>query len=317
MRDKRPIGSRLSALLLVLMPATAALPEEAASPPPSARQMPVATDRKADVGGRELAYRCEGEGSPTVVIETGLGDPGNSWIGILPRIAELTRGCLYSRAGLGESDPPRPGPRAVEHVVEELNALLTAAGIEGPYVLVGHSLGGVHVRRYAARFPQDVVGMVLLDSAHEEMTELARAIAPPSLAQYRKATRELRAQRPVEGIADLGDYLAGGKPRRLGDIPLIVMSSSEQPDMAAALERMPEKIRQLYEANRETIESSAAASFTLMRHLVRDLALLSSRGRYIEVEGAGHFIHRDQPDRVLEAIREVVEAARDRPAPAP
>ncbi|MEM7356805.1 MAG: alpha/beta hydrolase [Acidobacteriota bacterium] len=314
MQEKRSIGPTMAALLLAITPA-AAWPQEAPASP-ARPQMPVATDRKVDIGGRELAYRCEGEGSPTVVIETGLGDPGVSWLGLLPRLAEHTQACLYSRAGLGESDPPRPGPRAVEHVVEELQALLVAAGIGGPYVLVGHSLGGVHVRAYTARFPEDVVGMVLLDSSHEEMAALAEAIAPPSLAEYREATRQLRAQRPVEGIVDLGDYLAAvGRPQRLGNIPLIVMSSTERPDPSAMLARMPKNIQQLYEANRETIESSTAASRVLMRHLVRDLAVLSSQGRYVEVEDAGHFIHRDQPDRVLEAIREVVEAARSVPAP--
>lgn len=130
-------------------------------------------DALVDIGGRSLHVSCTGAGNPTVILEAGLGRVASStiWKAVQPAVAEITRVCAYDRAGRGTSDPdPRTATefRTGRAAVEDLRLLLRAASITGPYVLVGHSLGGAYTRLYAGRFPQDVVGMVLLDASHEE-----------------------------------------------------------------------------------------------------------------------------------------------------
>ena len=123
-----------------------------------------------DVGGHRLHLYCVGEnveGSPTVVLEHGLGATSAAWARVQPEIAQTTRVCAYDRAGMGWSDPG-PEPRDAEHIATELHSLLQNAGIPGPYVLVGWSFGGLCMRMYAGKYPTEVSGMVLLDSSHHD-----------------------------------------------------------------------------------------------------------------------------------------------------
>lgn len=120
-----------------------------------------------DVEGRSLLLHRSGTGGPAVVFVPGAGMVGLDYLNLHNRVAEFTTSVLYDRAGTGWSDPvdlPRPG---IE-VVEELHTMLRAAGVPAPYVLVGHSLGGVYVRRYAQLFPDEVAGLVMLEPAHED-----------------------------------------------------------------------------------------------------------------------------------------------------
>lgn len=120
--------------------------------------------------GRRLNLYCVGSGSPTVIFEAGMGVEAGTWGLVQPGIAERTRTCSYERAGLGFSDPAdRPGTAA--NAVDDLHDLLAAANIKPPYVLVGHSYGGMIVRLYADLHPYDVVGMVLVDTAKEDWPE--------------------------------------------------------------------------------------------------------------------------------------------------
>lgn len=120
-----------------------------------------------DVGGYRLHLNCAGEGKPTVVIDSGAGNSSLDWVLVQPEVASFTRVCTYDRAGYGWSDPSRKS-RTSQQSVDELHALLVKAGIEPPYVLVGHSLGGMNVRLYTSQYPEEVVGMVLVDSGHED-----------------------------------------------------------------------------------------------------------------------------------------------------
>jgi len=136
-----------------------------------------------DVGGHRLHLRCTGTGSPTVVLEGGLGEMSANWARITPTVATTTRVCAYDRAGQGWSgDAPRPQDGLA--VAADLHALLAAAGERAPYVLVGHSVGGTYAMTYAARYPGQVAGMVLLDSATPDQFRLPQY--PSTYAMMRR-----------------------------------------------------------------------------------------------------------------------------------
>ena len=135
---------------------------------------PVAGDRLVDVGGHRLNIRCTGSGTPTVVLEPGLGESASAiakWIA--PEVARTTRVCVYDRAGHGRSDIAPDGDAA-----RDLRVLLERAHVPGPYVLAGHSLGGMFVLSYAHRYPSQVGGVVLLDSMHPRQTHTAADMGP-------------------------------------------------------------------------------------------------------------------------------------------
>src|SRR3990170_1939497 len=131
-----------------------------------AKQYP-APGQLVDAGGYKLHINCTGQGSPTVILAAGSLEYSLFWALVQPEVARFTRVCSYDRAGYGWSEPS-PHPRTANTMVKELHTLLVNAGIEGPYVLVGHSLSGMLVRVYANNYPDEVVGMVLVDSFHEE-----------------------------------------------------------------------------------------------------------------------------------------------------
>ncbi|HEX8881763.1 MAG TPA: alpha/beta hydrolase, partial [Candidatus Acidoferrum sp.] len=127
--------------------------------------------RLVDVGGYRLKINCGGRGSPTVLLESGLGDVLSEWRPVQLQISTFTRVCSYDRAGYGESDAG-PLPRTSLQISRELHALLQNAGEHPPYILVGHSFGGYNVRVFNGEFRNEVVGMVLADSPQEDQYEL-------------------------------------------------------------------------------------------------------------------------------------------------
>jgi pimeloyl-ACP methyl ester carboxylesterase len=130
-----------------------------------------------DVGGYKLHITCIGEGSPTVILEAAFPGTVANWSWVQPEVAKVTRACAYDRAGMGWSDPG-PEPHDAHRIASDLRTLLHNAGVEGPYVFVGHSLGGLWVRQYAAQSPDEVVGMVLVDATHPDVLQRL----PPELA---------------------------------------------------------------------------------------------------------------------------------------
>jgi pimeloyl-ACP methyl ester carboxylesterase len=136
-----------------------------------------ARDRKAlpqigqsfDIGGRSLNLYCSGQGSPTVIFESNGGIPGYRWVRMQREVAKFTRACWYDRAGLGWSDPG-PFPNHSDSVAHDLHDLLAAAKVSPPYILVGHALGGFHVRVFRSYYPAEVAGLVLVDPMNEDMT---------------------------------------------------------------------------------------------------------------------------------------------------
>ncbi len=243
-----------------------------------------------DVGdGRELYLACEGEGSPTVVLEAGGMGNSASWRPVQPDIAEFTRACAYDRAGEGHSSSV-PAHDTFDAMVRDLHALLDAGGIEGPYVVMGHSFGGRVIPHFANLYPEDVVGMVLLDPGHEDFSARAEAaLAPEEWQQYMEAGGgRISRFEEAQGNVELGPP---------GDFPLVVISAALYIDRPGVSNDVDEKLYQL------------------LVGLHKELAALSPDDTHMIAEGSGHGIQDDRPDLVVDAIRQVVEAVRNQATP--
>ena len=169
------VGLLALAVIGAVYQAVATEMDQRAYPPPG---------EMVDVGGYRLHINCVGQGSPTVILESGLGNMSVDWANVQPEVAKTTRVCAYDRAGTGWSEPG-PEPRDPQQIAHELHTLLGNAGIDGPYVLVGQSFGGLYVRMYAARYPKEVEGMVLVDASHPDMwtrlpPEVVATLKPPT-----------------------------------------------------------------------------------------------------------------------------------------
>jgi pimeloyl-ACP methyl ester carboxylesterase len=280
-----------------------------------------------------------GEGTSTAVFESGMGASCLSWTLVQPQVAQFTRAVSYDRAGHGWSDPARE-PRTAQQIAEELHALLQAAGVPGPYVLVGHSFGGYVIRAFAQTYRREVVGMVLVDSIHPDEWK------NPTPKQLRICEVGLRYAWIAAWLARLGVVrfclarLAGGSPN-LGRAAVSVFGG----DMAAAAQRIVGEIRKLPAAVLPIVRALWAQPknfITLAQHVAalpvsaaqaagvnslgdlplivlsgehhadpyahwqRDLAHLSSRARHVVASNSGHWIHLDHPELVTSAIRELV-----------
>lgn len=271
-----------------------------------------------DVGGYELFYQCSGQGSPTVILEAGGGGDSSSWTMVQSGGDRSYRVCSYDRANLGQSDKA-PKPRTFQDIARDLHTLLVNAQIAGPYILVGHSMGGMLVRVYRDQYPDEVAGLVLVESAHPDMgPRLLAALPPESLLesraigtwrkfldfQWKGAGRESYNQ---EGVDIQGGNALVKTTNPLGDLPLVVISRSPG---SAGFPNMPPL----------PAETNTSLS-RIWQDMQSELAELSTHSTRVIAAHAGHMIPTEEPEPVIEAIRTLVNDVRSRgvgetPAPA-
>lgn len=251
---------------------------------------------RIDVGGYRLALRQAGRGQPAVVLEMGLGATGSFYDDIARRVAAFTQVVWYDHAGIGRSDPA-PTPRTVADLAADLHALLHAALIPPPYVLAGHSLGGLTVRYYQRLHPEEVAALVLIDSAHEDQRERLVAALPPdvadeptAVAQYRNALCVTWADPAAnaEGIDNVANSILMRHCTHLGRLPLVVVSRGR----AQAPTGLPPDL-----VTRRELA---------WRQMQCELAALSSRSVHLVAERSGHLVNQDQPDVVVAGIRQAL-----------
>lgn len=254
-------------------------------------------DKLVDVGGgRRLHVVCSGTsmaGKPTIILESGFGSPSSVWDRVQPEVAKFARVCSYDRAGLGTSDKVS-AQRTLVQVTEDLHAMLVSAKVPGPYILVGHSLGGMLVRLYASYYPAEVVGMVLVDSAHEDETDKGVALMPAETLKemLRKAGPEDLKVRGPEAIDTCSTRSLMNAMNWRSNIPLIVLTQGQP-----------------YRPEDYPVPSMAARYYQLHLDLQRELMSRSPKGRQVTAEKSGHFIHQDQPELVINAIRQIIKEA--------
>jgi len=282
--------------------------------------------RMVDVGGLRLKLNCTGTGSPTVVLESGFGDVLPEWESVQQGIAKFARVCSYDRAGYGGSDPG-PMPRTSAQIARELHSLLQNAGEKPPFVLVGHSFGGYHVRVFSGFYPNEVEGLVLVDAVQEDQYKVLPTVWDRIGEQLRKHCES--QARTALLLVDLGigrlmlkargqdenSYLilqskylkaraseienvrisaeqarAAGS---LGDKPLIVLTAGEGPPVSPDLSQQDVEDYQRIWIN----------------DLQLRLARLSSRGKRELITDSSHDIPSDRPDAIVKAVQEVRAAA--------
>jgi pimeloyl-ACP methyl ester carboxylesterase len=284
------------------------------------------------VGDHRLHINCTGSGKPTVILDAGMGASSLDWTLVQPEIAKFTRVCSYDRAGYSWSDETS-SERTSQNIVEELHTLLKNSNETPPYILVGHSFGGINVRLYASKYPDEVAGVVLVDSSHEDQLQKCSKLpiglfkriathpqAGPFLASigfmrflnhlpyfknryqafplaiqqmyiakmntikfFRTMSREcMMFKQSLDQLKEAGGYL--------GDKPLVVISAGiplSSNDMGQSQE-FADNFANIWKA------------------LQKDLATKSTKGKQIIAEHSGHNISYEQPEIIVESVREMI-----------
>ena len=277
--------------------------------------------RSFDIGGRSLNLYCSGTGSPTVIFESNGGTPGYHWVRLQRDVAGFTHACWYDRAGMGWSDPG-PFPNHSDSVAHDLHDLLAAANLAPPYILVGHALGGFHVRVFRSFYPAEVAGLVLVDPMNEDMTIhihnhnelfrptvmlILRALSGVGLLRLMQGNpgppehgwtpeewailnglyRERKSR--IAAAQELPIWVNGELARAggcYGDLPMVVLSAGIQDQ-----EEDPK------------LDHDHAWKLQLHERLAR----LSSRGSHVIVANSGHDIPDEAPEAVVGAVKNILQ----------
>lgn len=265
-----------------------------------------------DIGnGRRMYLECAGEGGPTVIFESGYPNTGETWKagGVFEAVAASSRACIYDRPGtvweegVAQSDPV-PMPRTAEDAVNDLHALLQAAEIPGPYVFVAHSFGGILVRLYASTYPDQVAGMVLVDTTTVNQVERLRPLTPPQFQDLLFGTENL----PADVLAAYPDL----ERIRLEES----LDQLRQAQARAPLRPMPLVVLTHGIPLGQDVTSPLPPGFpadpweAAVQELQRELTALVPGGRQIIATQSGHYIQLSEPQLVIDATRSIVEKVR-------
>lgn len=246
---------------------------------------PIEGNRTVDIGGCHLHMLVAGRGGPVVVLESGLGDTISSWEKVQPEVAKFARVVAYDRAGLGRSDPALTEPRTTAQIARELRTALHKAKLPPPYVLVGHSMGGFHVRLFAHQFPKEVAGLVLVDPSAEDWNDLLEAQFPD---EYAKMMAWRTRDHPEGMKKELATWETSKKEARaarpLPDVPVVLFTG---------LKGNPGGTGIILKLHTEWLQNIPRAT-------------------HIVTEKSGHYLHTNEPELVVNAISNIVAGARSR-----
>lgn len=246
--------------------------------------------RMISIGDRRISVYCDGKAgsSPTVILIPAGGSTAKNWAAVQPEVSGFSRACSYDHAGHGESDKAPVAVQSVDEVVDDLHAWLKASGEKTPFILVSHSIAGLYARRFVTRFSSEVAGLVFVDSSHEEQAWRLHELDPqgPGLDEM---------------TARLGYFVSGQRLQWQTDLPLIVIGRG-----------MPTPRRARDGSNSSTnrmSEEQFAEWDRIWKGFQEDLAKRSTHGEFRLAEKSGHFIQRDQPELVIQAIRDIIRQA--------
>jgi pimeloyl-ACP methyl ester carboxylesterase len=278
-------------------------------------------------GGRQMYLECRGKGRPTVVFVSGAADRTETWSttldpsqqAVLPAIAETNRVCAYDRPGtilatgddIEDFEPSRSDPvdqpTTLQDHVADLHALLSASGERGPYVVVGHSMGGAIARLYASEHPEDVSGLVLVDptpyEARKALTDEEWALWKPLLGGP-PSDEALELYPDLEWADHQRNLEQALAAAPLKPMPFIAFQSDEPFDFTPYVEdgTLP--------MTPEEAEQFRLLLYNAWHDAIGDLVSQVPGARFIDDPHSGHYIHQEQPKLVIDSVREVVEAAR-------
>lgn len=292
-------------------------------------------EKLIDVGGFRLHVHCTGIGEPTVILDSGMGSPGETWFLVQREVEKFTRVCSYDRAGYGLSDLG-PNPRTSVTIAKELHTLLQNSNIRNQYIVVGHSFGGMNMRTFAALYPHEVVGMVLVDASHEDQGELLKWPTPTikekalnfikdhinylgyiSFKEYIQTTKKpllftgQEWQSLVNLSATYNGFLAckgenaaiaisDSELKQLDSniaVPLVVITAGKDDDLPNGV---------------ELTEDEIAENKTIWLELQRQLTLISTNSTHIIAHNSTHAIQLYEPEIIIEAIKNMVIQLRNR-----
>jgi pimeloyl-ACP methyl ester carboxylesterase len=283
---------------------------------------------------------CAGEGSPTAVLVSGLGDDWTPWGFVLHDVAAKTRVCAYDRAGLGWS-AASPSARTSRNIASELEATLNAAGEKGPYILVGHSSGGLHIREYRAQHLDKVVGMLFLDSASPGQFQRIpewQAVWAGERSHLKTLTwLSYLAEPRVSGFCT---SLPPKYPDQFRDAALATEKHSCDSTMLLTVVGELDRFGESQDEVSSDSNSLASLPVTVISHdpdkpivdlspeinrraeatwaeMQMELTKLSSHGKHLVAKGSGHYVQTDRPDLVISSIHDLVEQCRSATVAAP
>jgi pimeloyl-ACP methyl ester carboxylesterase len=332
------IGLAIAALLVLVLVASTGYEAYArhearsAFPPPG---------RMIDIGGRRVHLDCRQQGAPTVVFEAGLDTYGSlSWSAVQDSVAAFTRACTYDRAGIMWSDP-KDGAQHADAVADDLHATLAAAGEEGPFILVGHSLGGIYILDYAEKFGDQVAGLVFVDASHPDQNRRLKAAgygqltqpAPSAVVLLSKVTWTgwTRLLRDSERLPNLSARASAATKAYASTSMAAAMNEAVHLDQTlsdvgaapalgvrpiavlTAMQPLPDAVLK----SQNMTQSDGLKVQAIWKDLHDEEASWSSNSRHHLVPDSTHYIQFVRPDAVIAAVREVVDTVRRDPPAAP